>query len=269
MAWRSGARCDRRIKAVDIDSQIDWYPSGHPPGRGLDPKPAGLPNRKDVRSHSARRFVTIPSCRGYVADADLRQARHPGLFGRATHRVAVTEPHAVPFVDEVEMRINLHDVERAAALVCVNAGNVDRMVAPEHHRQRAGTEDAAYAGLDVGVAPQRVRMHDVSVAKVNYADIIEIGDIVLVVVRTRVTEREQRRGIADGARTEPSARAPLRAEVERRAEDRDIGIDPVPVWLIGAPAESRDTDERQVEPSGLVAVFPPSATLRLSYTAQP
>ena len=47
--------------------------------------------------------------------------------------------------------------------------------------------------------------------------------------RRRLAEGEQRRRLADGARAEARAGAPLRAEVEGRAEHRDIGIDRVPV----------------------------------------
>ena len=152
------------------------------------------------------------------------------------------------------MRVDLHDVEGAAALESRDAGNVHRMVAAEHNGKRARFEDAAHAGLDVGMAVQRVGMNDVGVAEVDDADILEVGDVVLVVVSAGVAEGEPRRGLADGARPEPGAGPPLRAEVEGRTEDRDIGVDAVPIGLVGALAEGCDADERQVESSRVVAV---------------
>ena len=69
-----------------------------------------------------------------------------------------------------------------------------------------------------------------------------------------MAEGEQRRGLADGARPEAGAGAPLRAEVEGRAEHGDVGVDPVPVELKRILAEGRNADEGQIEPALLVGV---------------
>ena len=213
-----------------------------------------MAHRQDVRPHGSRRLVAVPRGRGHVADADLRQAGHPRLLRGPPHRAAVAEADAVPLVNEVEMRVDLHDVEGAAALESRDAGDVDRVVAAEHHGQRAGLQNRTHTLLDIGMAVQRVGMNDVGVAEVDDADILEVGDVVLVVVSAGVAEGEQRRGLADGPRPEACAGPPLRAEVEGRTEDRDIGVDAVPIGLVGALAEGCDADERQVESSRVVAV---------------
>jgi hypothetical protein len=74
------------------------------------------------------------------------------LLRRAAHRVAVAVAHPVTDVDEVEVRVDLDDVDRAVVLEGADAGDVDRMVAADHHRQRSRGEDRADPGLDVGVA---------------------------------------------------------------------------------------------------------------------
>ena len=197
----------------------------------------------------------------------------------------MSKSHAVALVDEVEMRVHLHHVDRPAALEGGDTGYVDRVVPPEHDRQRARVEDAAHGGLDVGVAADRIGMDDVGVAEVHDAHAVEVGDVVLVVVGAGVPEGEQGRGLADGARPEPGAGArlasrgrgggpgagpppgpapPLRAEVVGRAPHRAIGVDAAPVRHVGALPERRDPDEGQVEAPRLVSVsrhFPhPSAT---------
>ncbi len=89
------------------------------------------------------------------------------LLRRPPHRVAVPEPHAVPLVDEVEMRVDLHEMDRTMLREGGDAGDVDRMVAAEHHRERARREDLAHAVGDVGVAAHRVRVDDVRIAEID------------------------------------------------------------------------------------------------------
>ena len=134
-----------------------------------------------------------------------------GLLGRAAHRIAVAEPHAVPLVDEIQMRVDLHHVDRPVIREGGDAGDVDRVVAAEHDRQRAGFEDRANAVRDVGVAGGRIGVDDVGVADVDDPDFrSEVGGVILVVVGAAMAEREQGRGLADRPRTEPGARPPLR-----------------------------------------------------------
>src|ERR1700743_732134 len=98
------------------------------------------------------------------------------------------------------------------------------MVAAEDDGQGTGGEDFADAVLDVGVAFFGVGMHDVGIADVDDAAIGEIGCVVFMVVGAGMAEGEEGGGFADGAGAETGAGAPLRAAVERGAEDGDIGV---------------------------------------------
>ena len=101
----------------------------------------------------------------------------------------------------------------------------------------------------------RVGVDDVGIADVDDARRRrQVDDVVLVVVGAGVAEGEQRRGLADGARAEAGAGAPLGAEVEGRAEHGDVGVDGVPVELKRVLAEGRDADEGQVQPAVVVGV---------------
>jgi hypothetical protein len=71
-----------------------------------------------------------------------------------------------------------------------------------------------------------VGMDDVGIADVDDADLgPQIGHVVLVVIGPGMAEGEQGRGLADRPRAEAGAGAELGAEVEGRAQDRDIGVD--------------------------------------------
>ena len=205
---------------------------------------AHLPHRQDVRAHGAGGVVAFLRGRGDVADADLRQAGDVRLLGRAAQRAAVAVADAVALVDEVEMRVDMQDVDRSLAGEGLDAGDVDRMVAADHHRERAGVEDGADAGGDVGVASHGVGMDDVGVADVDDPHRLgKVDGVVLVVIGAGMAEGEERRGLAHRARAEAGAGAELRAEVEGGAEHRDVGIDGGPVLDVGALAEGRDADE--------------------------
>ena len=163
-------------------------------------------------------------------------------------------------VDEIEMGIDLHDMDRAVFGAVlgkgIDAGDVDGMVAAQHHRQRTGLKDLAHPEFNVRVALHRVGVHDIGVADVDDGDLAarKIGDVVLVVVGAAMAEGEQRGGLADGARPETGAGTPLGAAVEGRAEDRDIGVDGVPIRLVGVFAEGADADEWQVQAAGLIGI---------------
>ena len=217
---------------------------------------ADLADAEDVGAHRPRVGIALAGGRGDVADAELGEAGHVGTLRRAPHRAAVTEADAVTLVDEVEMRIELHDVDRPVLGKGGDGRDGDRMIAAERDRQRARGEDLAHRRLDIGVAADRIGVDDVGVADVDDAGRLggEVDDVVLVVVGAGMAEGEQGRGIADGARTEAGAGAPLRAEVEGRAEDGDVGLDPVPVEAERILAEGRNPDEGEIEPAGLVSV---------------
>ena len=98
-----------------------------------------------------------------------------------------------------------------------------------------------------------VGVDDVGVADVDDADAFgQVDHVVLVVVGAAMAEGEERGGLADDRGPEAGARAPLRAEVEGRAHDRDVGVDGVPVRL------SRATCRRSQMPTKGRFSRPPS-----------
>ena len=56
------------------------------------------------------------------------------LFRSAPHRVAVPVAHAMPFVNEIQMRVDLHHMDRVLIVKGIDAGDIDRVIAPEHDR---------------------------------------------------------------------------------------------------------------------------------------
>ena len=166
------------------------------------------------------------------------------------------EAHAVTLVDEIQVRIDLHHVNVAAAFEGIDAGNVDRVVTAEDDGQRTGIENGPDPGFYIGVALDRIGVHDVGVADVGELEpaLGQIGDVVLVVVGAGVTEREQGRGFANAARALACAGPPLRAEVERCAEHGNVGVDLVPVQLQRPLAERANADKRQIEAAALITV---------------
>ena len=161
----------------------------------------------------------------------------------------------VALVHEVEMGVDLEDVDRALAVEGLDAGDVDGMVAADDDRERFRGERLPDGMFDIGVASHGVGMNDVRVAHVDDGHIpTEIDLVILVVIGAGMAEGKERGGLPHGPRPEPRARPPLGAEIEGRTDDRDVGLDGIPILDIGALAEGRDADEGQVEASGLVSV---------------
>ncbi|MCY1244097.1 hypothetical protein D9M72_571510 [compost metagenome] len=106
------------------------------------------------------------------------------------------------------------------------------------------------------MALHRICVHDVGIADIDDGDLAarKIGDVVLVVIGAAMTEGEEGGGFADRARPEAGAGAPLGAAVEGGAEDRHVGVDRVPVRLVGIFAEGADADKRQVQSSGFIGI---------------
>ncbi len=100
----------------------------------------------------------------------------------------MAESHPMPLVDEIEMGVELHDVDRRLVSVGIDAGNVDRVIAAEDDRQRPSRENLAYAEFDVGMAGEGISMDHVGIADVDDPDALEIGVVVLVIVGTGMAE---------------------------------------------------------------------------------
>jgi hypothetical protein len=178
-------------------------------------------------------------------------------LGGAAQGIAVAVAHAVALVDEIEMGVHVDDVDRVLVVEGSDAGDVHRVVAAEHHRQGARLEDLANAELDIVVALVGIGVNHVSVADVDHAHFVDrqVGDVVLEVVGPVVAEGKEGRGLADRARPEARAGAVLGAHVEGRAEDRDVGVDRVPVETGRLLAEGTMTNEGQIEAPALVSVL--------------
>ncbi len=245
MAGRAGAGRDRGVEAVDVDGDVVADAGGDPVQRALGAEPAHVAHREDVRAGPARVVVVVAVGGGDVADAHLGHARDPCHLRGAAQRIAVAVAHAVALVDEVEVGVEVDDMERRLLGIGGETRRRDRVVAAQDDRQRAAFEDLADRGLGVGVAFRGVGMDDVGVAQVDDPDLVDrqVGDVVLEVVGAAVAEGEQRRGLADRARPEARAGAVLRAHVERRAEHRDVGVDPIPVEADRLLGEGAVTDE--------------------------
>ena len=99
-------------------------------------------------------------------------------------------------------------------------------------------------------------MDHIGVADIDDADVAagKVDEVVLRIV-CAVADCEELGGVPEALRSEARAGADLGAEIERRAHDRDIGLDGVPVRLMRLLHEGVDADERQVEPGGSGAVW--------------
>ena len=162
-------------------------------------------------------------------------------------------PHAVADIDEIQMRVDLDDVDRAPGKGA-DAGDVDRMVAAQHHRHGSRSQDGADPGLDIRVAGLGVGVDDVGIADVHDPHALQIGHVIFVVIGPGMAEGKQGRGLADAPWPEPRPGAPLGAKVEGRAHDGEIGVDLRPIRLVGVLAEGRDSDKRQVQPPAFIAM---------------
>ena len=115
MARRAGARRDRRVEPVDVDRDVVARAGRDQLEHALGAELPALAHRADLRAAPAGVLVAFARGRGDVADAELGQPGDVRLLGGAAHRVAVALAHAVPHVDEVEMRVDLDDVDRRLA----------------------------------------------------------------------------------------------------------------------------------------------------------
>jgi hypothetical protein len=172
-----------------------------------------------------------------------------GISEARQHRAAVAPGDAVAFVDEVEMRIEMHDVDRLLVRIGCDRRHGDGVVAAEDVRHRPGIEQCPHRELGVCKATFGVGVDDVAVARVDNLDFVggQVGHLVLEVEHAFRTEAVEHRHLPDGARPEAGADAIARCCVDRDAEHGDVGaIELVPVCAGGLSRESGETHERQI-----------------------
>lgn len=99
----------------------------------------------------------------------------------------------VPFIYEIKMGIDLHSMHRILFIECVDARDIDRIVAANHNRNCAACKDLAHCRLGIGMALESIGVHDIRFAHIDNPGLIgaQIFNVVLMVVGTGVTEGEQ------------------------------------------------------------------------------
>ena len=160
-------------------------------------------------------------------------------FDQPAHRGAVAGQVALDDVGGIGVRIEVHDADVAVSVYVGDRGGRgpgDGVVAAEDDRARCRGTRWWHPFLDVGVRHLGLAVRAVGVAEVDDLEPVEDLQAEVEVVGARLVG-----GGADGPRTEPGARAVGGPDVERRADDRDVG--PPRVELLGFGQE-RSMPER-------------------------
>ena len=182
----------------------------------------------------------------------------------------MSKSDAVAFINEIQMGIDLQDVDRTGMVKGIDAGDVDRMIAPDHQWQSAGFESSANSGFYVGVALDRVGVDDIGIAKIDDPDIgAKVDPIILVVVSASMAKLKQGRCIANCARAKPRAATVLSPGIKGGAQNRDIRLYLRPVLDVGPFPECRDSDKGQVKPPAFIPVFTHKTGISAEYCGGP
>jgi hypothetical protein len=94
------------------------------------------------------------------------------LLNSAAHWVAMPLAHTVPDVNEIQMSVYLHNVDGSEILEGSNARDVNGVIAPEGHWQRATLENVPDCELRISMAAYRVGMNNVCVTDIDNADAV-------------------------------------------------------------------------------------------------
>jgi len=100
-------------------------------------------------------------------------------------------------------------------------------------RKSLCSENGPHPGFDIRMASERIGVDDIGVTKVHNSHAFEIGDVILMIIRTAMPEAEKSRCLANRTRTKACSSPPLRPKIKGSAENRDIRFDIVPIRLIG------------------------------------
>ena len=253
----TGAGHEPAIDRVDIERDVDRV--GVLPGeleRDLGrsfPVPASRCRRWSARW--SRAFS--PPARRRAAPANRRcRAGRDSMPTRSEDLSPSTRGGVHPFVEvfllNIDVAVEVDDADPLRRALCdaPHAGKADRMVAAQHHRQRAGGEDMRDAAGNLVEALLQIGGNGEHVAGVAQCHLLAQIDAELVIVRI-----VERRDTPDALRPEARAGTVGRAGIERNtyhggvvsadvADVLDVGrlekrIDAGEVWQLAA-RESRD-----------------------------
>ena len=188
--------------------------------------------------------------RPVAAQADLDEvgAGHRAGLDQPAHRGAVAGQVAVDDVGGVGVRVEVHDADVAVAVHVGDRGGRgpgDRVVAAEDDRHDAAGRDRVDALADVAVRHLGLAVRAVRVAEVDDLEPVEDLQPEVQVIGARLVG-----GGPDRPRTEPGARPVRGRDVERRADDRDVGLPGVELLELGQErpvTERREARVGQVE----------------------
>ena len=107
------------------------------------------------------------------------------------------------------------------------------MIAAKRDGNGTGSQGGTNPGLDIGMGGFGIGMHDVRIPHIHDPGARpEIGDVIFMVIGPGMAKGEKRRGLTDAAWAEPRTRAPLGTEIERSAQNGDVGVNLRPIGLI-------------------------------------
>src|SRR5580704_9145260 len=249
MADCRGARGDRGVEAVDIDRDINAFAIRYVRKRRFRTDRAKLPQRDHVGPIGLRRLIVPLADRGHVVRPERRDALHVRHFGCAAHRTTVSPGDAVALVDEIEMRVEMHDVDWLLVGIGCDRRHGDRVVAAKNVWHRLGIEQRAYGQFGVRQAALGIRVDDVAVAGIDDLDLFrsEIGHLVLEIEDAFRAKTVEHRHFADRARPKAGSNAITRGRIDRDTQNGNIGaIELVPVGAGRLARKGRQSNKGQI-----------------------
>ena len=165
---------------------------------------------------------------------------HRAGLDQPAHRGAVAGQVAVDDVGGVGVGVEVDDADVAVAVHVGDRGGRgpgDRVVAAEDDRHDAARRDGVHAFADVGVRHLGLAVRAVRVAEVDDLEPVEDLQPEVQVIGARLVG-----GGPDRPRTEPGAGPVGGGDVERRADDRDVGLPRLELLGLG---QERPVPERR------------------------
>jgi hypothetical protein len=96
----------------------------------------------------------------------------------------------VPDIDVIQVRVELHDVERRLVVKGANARVIDRVIAAQHDGKGMRRQNLAHREFDVGVTALSIGMNHVRIANVDHLHLVRghVDHVILVIVGTVMSE---------------------------------------------------------------------------------